>query len=57
MSAGGERVVVATEGCEAGAYQHEIDHLYGMLILDRVESLVTDVFPAQDLSLKHSFRG
>jgi polypeptide deformylase len=43
-SAGGERVVVATEGCEACAYQHEIDHLYGMLILDRVESQVTDVF-------------
>jgi peptide deformylase len=39
----GERVI-ATEGFEASALQHEIDHLDGLLILDRVASLATDVF-------------
>jgi peptide deformylase len=39
--------VIATEGFEARAYQHEIDHLDGLLILDRVESLATDVFRRQ----------
>lgn len=36
--------VIATEGFEARALQHEIDHLDGFLILDRVASLATDVF-------------
>jgi peptide deformylase len=36
--------VIATEGFEARAFQHEIDHLDGLLILDRVASLATDVF-------------
>ena len=40
----GETVVIATEGFEARALQHEIDHLEGLLILDRVESLASDVF-------------
>ena len=40
----GDDVVIATDGFEARAFQHEIDHLNGMLILDRVESLTTDVF-------------
>ena len=40
----GEDRVIATEGFEARAFQHEIDHLDGLLILDRVESLTTDVF-------------
>ena len=40
----GERRVIATEGFEARAFQHEIDHLDGLLILDRVASLATDVF-------------
>jgi peptide deformylase len=40
---GRERVVRA-EGFEARAYQHELDHLDGLLILDRVASLRTDVF-------------
>ena len=43
----GSEVVIATEGFEARAFQHEIDHLDGMLILDRVESLATDVFRRQ----------
>jgi peptide deformylase len=40
---GRERVYEAS-GFEARAFQHEIDHLDGLLILDRVASLSTDVF-------------
>ena len=40
----GAQRVIATEGFEARAFQHEIDHLDGLLILDRVASLTTDVF-------------
>jgi peptide deformylase len=40
----GNDVLISTEGFEARALQHEIDHLDGMLILDRVTSLQTDVF-------------
>jgi peptide deformylase len=40
----GNEQVIATEGFEARALQHEIDHLDGLLILDRVASLATDVF-------------
>jgi peptide deformylase len=40
---GRERVIEA-EGFEARAFQHELDHLDGRLILDRVASLTTDVF-------------
>lgn len=40
----GDVRVIATEGFEARAFQHEIDHLDGMLILDRVASLESDVF-------------
>lgn len=40
----GRTVEIRTEGFEARAFQHEIDHLDGMLILDRVASLATDVF-------------
>lgn len=35
---------VECEGFEARCVQHEIDHLDGLLFLDRVESLVDDVF-------------
>lgn len=42
--AGGEDMVVVTEGFEARAFQHEIDHLEGLLILDRVASIERDVF-------------
>jgi peptide deformylase len=35
---------VACEGFEARCVLHEIDHLDGILFLDRVESLVDDVF-------------
>lgn len=40
----GEERIIATDGFEARAFQHEIDHLDGLLILDRVASLATDVF-------------
>jgi peptide deformylase len=40
---GNERVIEA-EAFEARAFQHEMDHLDGKLILDRVASLRTDVF-------------
>lgn len=40
---GSERVIRAN-GFEAIAIQHELDHLDGLLFLDRVSSLKTDVF-------------
>ena len=40
---GSERVIRAS-GFEAVAIQHEIDHLDGLLFLDRVSSLKTDIF-------------
>jgi peptide deformylase len=41
-AAGGERI--ESEGFEARCLLHEIDHLDGILFLDRVDSLATDVF-------------
>ncbi len=40
----GEPVSVDSEGFEARCLLHEIDHLDGLLFLDRVDSLATDVF-------------
>jgi peptide deformylase len=40
----GEPVAIDTEGFEARCLLHEIDHLDGVLFLDRVDSLATDVF-------------
>jgi peptide deformylase len=40
----GERVLLTADAFEARALQHEIDHLDGLLFLDRVESLDADVF-------------
>jgi peptide deformylase len=40
----GDRVEIETEGFEARCLLHEIDHLDGVLFLDRVDSLATDVF-------------
>jgi len=42
VEAQGVRVEAA--GFEARVIQHEIDHLDGLLFLDRVESLEADVF-------------
>lgn len=40
----GDPVAVESEGFEARCLLHEIDHLDGLLFLDRVDSLATDVF-------------
>jgi peptide deformylase len=40
----GERLSISSEGFEARCLLHEIDHLDGLLFLDRVDSLKTDVF-------------
>ena len=40
----GETRIVDTEGFEARCLLHELDHLDGVLFLDRVDSLTTDVF-------------
>lgn len=40
----GERRVIRANGFEAIALQHEIDHLDGLLFLDRVSSLKTNLF-------------
>lgn len=44
LGADGTERVYEAEGFEARAFQHELDHLDGKLILDRVASLTTDVF-------------
>ena len=38
------RVELRSQGFEARCLLHEIDHLDGLLFLDRVDSLATDVF-------------
>lgn len=40
----GRPVSLIAEGFEALALQHEIDHLEGILFLDRIASLSTDLF-------------
>jgi len=40
----GAPVRIETEGFEARCLQHELDHLDGVLFLDRVQSLTDDVF-------------
>jgi peptide deformylase len=40
----GTERVIETEGFEARAFQHELDHLDGRIILDRVANVRTDVF-------------
>jgi peptide deformylase len=44
QSATGEAVEIETEGFEARCLLHELDHLDGILFLDRVDSLSSDVF-------------
>jgi peptide deformylase len=44
LSVSGEVVEVEAEGFEAVVFQHEIDHLDGILFLDRVVDLKTDLF-------------
>ena len=40
----GKQVILESVGFEAVAIQHEVDHLEGILFLDRVASLKTDLF-------------
>lgn len=40
----GKQVILESTGFEAVAIQHEVDHLDGILFLDRVASLKTDLF-------------
>jgi peptide deformylase len=40
----GDPIELRSEGFEARCLLHEIDHLDGLLFLDRVDSLATDVF-------------
>ena len=44
MTPAGAELVIDAEGFEARVILHEIDHLDGLLFLDRVSSLKTDVF-------------
>ncbi len=41
----GDVITLVAEGFEARAVQHEVDHLDGMLFLDRVSSLTANLFP------------
>lgn len=40
----GEKNRVESDGMEAICLQHEIDHIDGILFIDRVQSLKTDIF-------------
>ena len=40
----GDKILLSTRGFESVVLQHEIDHLDGIIFLDRVSSLKTDVF-------------
>jgi peptide deformylase len=40
----GATVTIESEGFEALAFQHELDHLQGRLFLDRVANVRTDIF-------------
>ncbi len=44
LDADGQSRVYESEGFEAVALQHEIDHLGGLLFLDRVSDIKTDLF-------------
>ena len=40
----GKQIIIESIGFEAVVLQHEIDHLNGILFLDRIASLTTDLF-------------
>ena len=44
LDADGAPLRIETEGFEARCLLHELDHLDGVLFLDRVDSLTSDVF-------------
>jgi peptide deformylase len=43
LNAEGEKVEILSQGLEAVAVQHEVDHLNGVLFIHRVSSLATDL--------------
>lgn len=43
LSPEGEELEISSQGLEAIAVQHEVDHLNGMLFIHRVSSLATDL--------------
>lgn len=45
LDADGQHRVLESQGYEAIAFQHELDHLDGTLFLDRVASVKSDLFP------------
>ncbi len=47
----GKKVEIISKGFESVVLQHEIDHLDGILFLDRVSSLKTDVFRRKQVCL------
>ena len=51
MNIKGEKFELSTSGFESVVLQHEIDHLDGILFLDRVTSLKTDVFRRKQVCL------
>lgn len=46
----GRERTIKTDGFEALAIQHEVDHLNGKLFLDRVANLKTDIFRRKNIS-------
>jgi peptide deformylase len=44
LGTGGEAVEVMAERFEAVVFQHELDHLEGVLFLDRIADVKTDLF-------------
>jgi len=44
LDGNGNRRIIESLGFEAVAIQHEMDHLDGILFLDRVVSIKTDLF-------------
>lgn len=44
LSPDGRSVTITASGLEALAFQHELDHLQGILFLDRIQALSTDLF-------------
>ena len=50
LSPDGSKLRYEADAFEARAFQHEIDHLDGVLFLDRVASITADVFPRKRYS-------
>jgi len=47
LNENGEKIEIMAKGFEAVCFQHEIDHLDGLLFLDRIESTKHDLFRRQ----------